>query len=95
MYKNTYDENDYSSTSYGSGGMKKSVHKVMEALEGEVELKPRRANITAYKHNLLHNELSSIGVREVFNRIDSNSDNSVYFSTKETKFVFYPHLNIK
>lgn len=43
--------------------MKKNVHKVMEALEGEVELKPRKANITPFKHSLINKEHSSVSVQ--------------------------------
>lgn len=60
MYKSDYAEEDYNqNSSFTTKTMKKSVHKVMEALEGEVELQPRKANISAFKHSLMYKEYPS------------------------------------
>ena len=67
----------------------------MQALEGEVELKPRRAHLNAFKHNIITKELTSVGVREVFTYMDMNANGNVHFDKNAPKFLFYVNLQIK
>ncbi len=59
MYKEDYE---LTSSKKYKGSMKKNVNLVMEALEGEVQLKPRQANITAFKHSLMNKEYTNVTV---------------------------------
>jgi hypothetical protein len=97
MYKSSYqNDDDYISTSsFGGKRMNKNVHKVMEALEGEIDLKPRRANVGHFKHSLLNKEYDSVNIQSVFTHARNNSEGNVFFSLSDPRFLFYVNLAIK
>lgn len=60
-----------------------------------MDLKPRRANLNAFKHSLMTREISAVGVREVFQYMEANANGNVTLDVRNPKGVFYVNLAIK